>query len=467
VLVNSHSAVLAKTSADAARKEIARLDDVFNHRRSDSELSTLNQSRFANASVDLFAVVQAGELWRQITRGAFDGRMGALLRLWSAATPQAQGIAGALAALRASTITLSPERQIELSSGVILSLDAIAKGYIVDAALNAARRAAPTIAGIAIGIGGDIRCWGESPDCRGWRIGIPDATMPVENAPLVDAVMVKNAAIATSGRGPRDFVGKQARSATLSPFTGHPVSEVISVSAVASHTADADAIATACMVLCPKDSLALINQLDGVAVRITDAHGQVHQSSGWPAIRLAATSPQQPAPTAKPPSLPPALRWPDDWELGINYVAPDRQESRSADFRTPFMALWITDAQGRPVRTLFMIGKSAEWQRDNFIWWGLHRQRAKQLVELRSQSTSMSGRYPVYWPGVDDDWQSVPLGKYTLHVETSQERGKHSYRSIPIELGHQRFKAQLPNLPDSGGIEITYGHYNDRFNSDD
>jgi thiamine biosynthesis lipoprotein len=279
--------------------------------------------------------------------------------------------------------------------------------------------------------------------------------------------LLKNAAIATSGRGPRDFAGNQYRSATISPFTGHPVSEVISVSAVASHAADADAIATACMVLCPNDSLALINRLDGVAVRITDVHGRVHQSSGWPAIRLAATSLQQPAPSTKPPSLPPELRWPDDWELGINYIAPDRQDSRSAEFRTPFMVLWITDAQNHPVRTLFMIGKDAEWQRDNFIWWGLHRQRAKQLVDLRSQSTSMSGRYPVYWPGVDDDWQSVPLGKYTLHVETSQERGKHSYRSIPIELGHQRFKAQLPNLPDSGGIEITYGHYNDRFNSDD
>jgi hypothetical protein len=64
---------------------------------------------------------------------------------------------------------------------------------------------------------------------------------------------------------------------------------------------------------------------------------------------------------------------------------------------------------------------------------------------------------------VDDDWKRMPLGKYTLHLETSQERGKHSYRNMTIELGRERIKTELPNLPDSGGMEISYGHYNDRY----
>ena len=176
VLVNSHSAVLANEAANAARREIERLNHVFNHRRSDSEVSALNRSRLANASADLFAVVKLSETWRNITRGAFDGRMGALLRLWDADTaPDRLSIDDALAAVRESKVALDPvERQIELSSTAVLSLDAVAKGYIVDAALTAARRAVPAIEGLAIGIGGDIRCWGESPDRRGWRIGIPD-----------------------------------------------------------------------------------------------------------------------------------------------------------------------------------------------------------------------------------------------------------------------------------------------------
>jgi len=459
--------MLAQEAANVVRREIERLDRVFNHRRSDSEVSELNQLRLVNASADLFAVTQLSETWRRITRGAFDARMGELLGLWAADTaPDRLAIEQTLATLRDSNVTLDPVgRQVALSSGAILSLDGIAKGYIIDAALSAARAAVPEIEGLAIEIGGDIRCWGESPDCRGWRIGIPDAATPMVNAPLVDAILLRNAAIATSGRGPRDDVGRGYRSTTISPFTGRPVREVISASVVASHAADADAIATACLVLDPKESLALVNGLDGVAARITDAHGRVHASPDWPVLQLAATAPEDHISStgAKAPSLPPELRWPSDWELLIYYIAPDRQASRSADFRTPYMAVWITDTQNRPVRTVLMVGRDPEWQRDNFIWWSSHRERAERLVELRSQATTLSGRYPMYWSGVDDDWKSVPIGKYILHLETSQERGKHSYRSMAIELGRERFKTELPNLPDSGGMEISYGHYNDRY----
>jgi FAD:protein FMN transferase len=469
MLINSHSHTLATLAANAARAEIERLNRVLNHRRSDSEISELNRARRGQASADLFAVLQLSETWRHISHGAFDGRMGELLRLWMTdAEPDRSAIERTLAALRASAIALDPiKRWVELSSAVALSLDAVAKGYIVDAALDSACRAAP-IEGMAIGIGGDIRCFGRSPDPRGWRIGIPDPIVAAENAPLVDAVSVRNAAIATSGRGPRDFIGNGYRSTTISPLTGRPVCNVVSASVVASHAADADAIATACMVLHPEESIPLVNKLGGVAARITDAQGRVHRSAGWSTIQLAATTPAPIAvsPKSEKPSLPPALQWPADWEVGITYSEPDRKEQQTADFRVPYIAVWITDAQNKPVSTVFMLGTAPQWHRDNFIWWGIHSARAEQLVDLRSQATTLSGSYRIYWPGVDDDWKPMPVGKYILHLETSQERGKHNYRNLTLEIGRQRFKTTLPNLPNEGGLEITYGHYNDRFKSD-
>ena len=152
VLVNARSAVLARAASNVARLEIDRLNRVFNWRCSDSEISELNRSGTAVASTDLFAVTQLAETWRHITDGAFDGRMGALLSHWaSATTPSLAAIEYSFAALRASKVTLEPvTRRIELSTAVSLSLDAIAKGYIIDAALNAARRAVPEIEGLRL-----------------------------------------------------------------------------------------------------------------------------------------------------------------------------------------------------------------------------------------------------------------------------------------------------------------------------
>jgi thiamine biosynthesis lipoprotein len=243
----------------------------------------------------------------------------------------------------------------------------------------------------------------------------------------------------------------------------------LSASVVASHAADADALATVCLVLSPKDSMAFVEAV-GAAARITDAKGGVHYSAAWPALRLAAapaqreSKPANAATATKDIALPPDRRWPADWEIGISYVAPERRESeRSTDFRTPYMVLWFTDAKNRPVNTPVMVGRDPSWHHDNFIWWGSHGARAEHLIELRSQATALSGRYRIFWGGHDDNLQPLPIGTYTLHLETSQERGKHEYRSIVLEIGRERFKKTLPNLPGSGGLEITYGHYNDRF----
>jgi hypothetical protein len=60
-------------------------------------------------------------------------------------------------------------------------------------------------------------------------------------------------------------------------------------------------------------------------------------------------------------------------------------------------------------------------------------------------STSGAGVYNVFWDGVDDLGQVVPAGQYVLHVETSRERGKHTYRSLTLDFNKfERFINVLP-----------------------
>ena len=133
---------------------------------------------------------------------------------------------------------------------------------------------------------------------------------------------------------------------------------------------------------------------------------------------------------------------------------------RDPQFRSPYMAMWITDSDNNPVRTLLLVGKRADWQKDNFIWWSMNRARTEGLVATRSMSTSGAGVYNVFWDGVDDAGRVVPAGTYVLHVETSRERGKHTHRSLTLDFGKfQRFVEVLPPTEEGGGLRVSFDHY--------
>jgi len=457
----------ALAAARAARAEIERLDGVFNSRRADSELSALNgASRFV-ASSDMFDLVSRAEAFRAASDRAFDPRLGEALSLWRQAKTAPPDRAGLQAAVNAAQgpVRLDAEtRTIERPAGAVFALDGLAKGYIVDRALEAGR-ASDGVAGMMVDIGGDVRCWGQAPEASGWAIGIGDPHRHGQDAACVSIAHLKDAAIATSGKGPRDrIIGGERFSPTLDPATGWAAKSNLSASVVARCAADADALASAFLVMDPKKALALADKSDGVAARVTAANGQVHQSSLW--RNLATEAParliriQTPAPRVS--RIPVERRWGGEWQLEMTYVAPDRQEQtrRNPDFRSPYVAIWISDAKFNPVRTVTMVGKDPEWQRDNFIWWNAYKTNARRIIETRSEGTALSGRYSLFWRGIDDEWDPLPIGEYVLHLETSQERGKHTYRSVKLNIGREAFQTVVPATNEGGGLRVTYGPTN-------
>jgi FAD:protein FMN transferase len=452
----------ARDAAMAVRAEIDRLDLILNSRRADSELSALNRSRTHRASPELFAVISAAEAWFDATNGAFSGRLGRLIDLWqraSAIAPSRDVLARlADAAARAHVGLDAATCMIRRSDAIQFSLEGIAKGWIVDRAFQAAR-AMRGISGALVDIGGDVRCGGASPEGQGWRIGIPDPCLPFDNAPLVATAHLQDHAIATSGRGPRDRrIGGVTYSPTLSSFDGWPITHHVSASVIASSTAQADALATALLVL-PRDQALALADGSGAAARIETSE----RTPAWTSLAQSTTAPAhftavQPHDTVQPNAR--ASLWQEGWQALATFTAPRRQLIRDPQFRSPYMAMWITDVDNNPVRTLILVGKRADWQKDNFIWWSLNRSRTERLVSTRSMSTSGAGVYNVFWDGVDDAGTLVPAGKYVLHVETSRERGKHTYRSLTLDFGKfERFTALLPPTEEGGGLRVGFDHY--------
>jgi thiamine biosynthesis lipoprotein len=469
----------ARAAMAAVFEEIDRLDLILSGHRPDSELAELNRSETMTVSPDLFAVLQQAEAARVRTNGAFDARLGGVERLWRDARDAPPDRAALIRAAQAADRPVrldAATRQLFRPEGVTFSIDAIAKGYIIDQALAAAQAAAP-LSGVMIDIGGDMRCQGRSGPDDDWSIGIDDPRLPFVNAPLLSRVRLRDQAIATSGRGPRDrlFDGKRY-SSTLASEDGSATARNISASVVARTAAEADSLATALLVMEPDRGLAMIANAPGVHAQIMSGDGQIHRSSDWAgleheaqflrianppaskAVRPSGTAAARPR--AATPSGPQIGKsgWVIDWVLQVIYEAPEANlRRRDADFRTPYMAMWISDKNNRPIRTLTLVGKDPDWQRENNIWWSLYGAQAPRLIQLRSSATALSGRYPTFWQGIDDAWNFVPAGEYILHIETSRERGQHTHRSIPLTLGRTPFETEITPTAEGGGLTIVYG----------
>jgi len=160
------AAVLA---VSAIRAEISRLDKVLSGWRDDSELQALNTNCATQASPDLFRVISACEDWRRKTGGAYSARLGTLLNDGSDAAerPLPERARAMAREISMADIPLDPKsRMIVRPQSVKFAVDGLAKGYIIDRALDAARRVSPCLEGVMIDIGGDMRCWGRSTASR-------------------------------------------------------------------------------------------------------------------------------------------------------------------------------------------------------------------------------------------------------------------------------------------------------------
>jgi thiamine biosynthesis lipoprotein len=440
----------AYAAACAARAEIDRLDAVFNWRDASSEISRLNRAGHFEASADLFAVVATAERWREISTGAVSGRLGVLLERWRMADPGPDEAAALAHAIDAADVNLDDAARTIMRPEIVrFDLDAIAKGYIVDRALVAAMSVGG-VTGAMLDIGGDIRCAGTGPDSGRWRVDVPDPLSTFDNAPLAGEAGLAEAAIATSGCGPRDVgANGRVRSATLDPRTGSPVAHKRSATVIASTAMDADALATAMLVLGEDAAERLAAQLPGVSARVSHPGGSRWIGAAQPHWIEYAPAPQS---GQGAPSL-----WKQGWYADITFEAPPKDMRREIAFRSPYVVLWVSDMNDRPVRTLLLIGRYKEWHEGNHVWWRLNRAKVDSYFAGRSMSTRGSGTYKVYWDGSDDAGAIVAPGKYRLHVETSRESGGHEHRVLDLDVSRPKeFEAELPINAKSGGLRVSF-----------
>ena len=413
--VVSASAPMAELAMDRVRAEIARLELVLSGWRGDSELAALNAAARHQASPDLYNVIATGEAWRLRSKGAFSLAPG----------------------FRSAGLVLEEEsRIIRRPAGMRLDVDAIAKGYIIDRALAAAKTV-PGIEGVLLDIGGDLCCSGRAPDGKAWRIGVADPSDLADNAPPLAIAALNNRAIASSGRGLRGH-------SIVDPAGGAMRGDILMATAVAPSAMDADALATIFHVLPPEQGIALADSLPGVAAHSVQANGSVAVSQGWE--RLAQASPPRAAFSGP---------WPDGFTVRIDYNVP--RFTSSLRLFPPYVTIWITNEAGEAVRSLVFHAARERYMRENYVFWEKIGRDNQKLVDAITRPTRGPGAYSFTWDGRDDARKPVPQGRYTVNIEASREGGGHSIQRIPVELGGAPASFAIEADEELGPAKVTYG----------
>ena len=284
--LRTESAGAARRAEAAALAEVDRLDSILSGWSPSSELAQWLAGGEGDlpVSADLAEVLAAAETWRARTSGAFNPAAQSvveLLRDRDGARPASDDALRALiAGIQRPLWAVDRRRGVarRLSSHAP-SLDALAKGYIVERAAGAAA-GVHGVAEVLLNIGGDIAHVGAGTIA----VGVADPFAPAENAAPVAVIRLGNEALATSGGYRRNFVHDGRRvSHLVDPRTGQPVDHVASASVLAADCATADALSTAFSVLAPAESVALADALPGVGCLLVLADRSVVCSAAWTA----------------------------------------------------------------------------------------------------------------------------------------------------------------------------------------
>ncbi|MHA7847079.1 FAD:protein FMN transferase [Serratia sp. D1N4] len=241
----------------ALQKAVDEVDRQMSTRQPASDLMRLNQTpQCESVTVPdrLAQVLALGLTIGRASGNAFDIGMGDAVRAWGFGPDAAdvQNIRSAMAVRRRPAYEmLELQGNLVRKRGAIsLDLNGIAKGYGVDQLAETLR-----IFGIEaglVGIDGELRALGLRPDGECWTIAIE---MPNVACRAPHSILsLQNAAVATSGDY-RHWVNVQGRrlSHTMDPRRGAPlISSLASVTVIAPTCAEADAWATAFMVLGPE-----------------------------------------------------------------------------------------------------------------------------------------------------------------------------------------------------------------------
>ena len=284
VAVLARSRERAEEAIGRAFDEMDRLIGVFSRFDSSSAVTYLNETgRLDGAPREFSHVVSRSLSFHELTGGTFDISVEPVVDLFRDSLtgeiptePTPQEIKEALELVGSGNIEVSDRRIDFKKSGMGITLDGIAKGFIVDVVADVLGEHG--INNYLINGGGDIRTAGTKEDKQPWTVAVQD---PSKNGSFPDTIHLTDAAVATSGSYEIYFDRDRLYHHIVNSRSGRSPTLGASVSVIAPSAMAADALATGTFIMDPRTGIDFIDSLPGCECLIVDSEGLQLKSKGW------------------------------------------------------------------------------------------------------------------------------------------------------------------------------------------
>ncbi len=277
---------VVSTDRDAAQRavwacfnQMEALENLLSRFQPQSQLSLLNRAgQLAETSHHLLDLLTQSQKLSEITDGAFDITIKPLVDLYQGyaaegTLPNADQIETTRQLVNYKNVNISGKNVSLAKAGMAITLDGIAKGYIVDQGVAELRQHG--FGDVLVEAGGDLLASGNQNHPQGWQIGVQSP----RTEEILTRFNIQDQAVATSGDYLQSFTADLSLHHILDPRTGYSSSGLASATILAPTGALADGLATAVMVLGPERGIELLESLTECEGYLVTKSGEIKRTS--------------------------------------------------------------------------------------------------------------------------------------------------------------------------------------------
>ena len=272
----------AENAIGLAFEEMDRLSRVLSRYDSSSPVSDLNSAGYLNsAPQEVLELVARSIYYNRQTNGAFDVTVKPLVDLYkesfkAGSSPKEDEVQAVLQRVGAEHLRFENGNIRFERDNMGITLDGIAKGYIVDRASELL--ASKGISSHLINAGGDIRTSGSAAKGKPWTVAVQD---PAKQKNYPEVIRMTSGAIATSGNYEIFYDREKMFHHIVDSRTGLSPELSASVTVKAGTVMDADALSTSVFVMQPAAGVSFINGQPGCECLVVGNDGNISKSVGW------------------------------------------------------------------------------------------------------------------------------------------------------------------------------------------